>query len=374
MCPKFIRRNNRSDCRYCSGKCRMRALRQRRGLHPGSRPRGRPTQNPLPRNLSRTELRRLASRHRSRADRAALDNADWKRRYAAQGRKLEAALARIAELERLLAEARGEGAKPDAAPNKPSKPSGAPASTSDGEVGGKRPDTSAQPASATGSTGEPTPRPPAATPRPGIMEVRRQHALAVAANAELRRTVEELRQQVAMLERRCTELTQNIDALLQGQPLTETLATELEQTRRSQRETAEQRDHLMNRLIELGLSGDDAATRPATDYGPARNELFTQMRVELEVRDRFAQWEGSHRPREIDRRIDPTRPIDEQALIATLAVRWQHIDYAPHTFRHRPRWIVEGVLLDPQSEQFLIRQSRERVSYRERIMGAVTVT
>ena len=153
MCPKFIRRNNRSDCRYCSGKCRMRALRQRRGLHPGSRPRGRPTQNPLPRNLSRTELRRLASRHRSRADRAALDNADWKRRYAAQAKKLEAALARIAELERLLAEARGDGAKPGAAPNKPSKPSGAPASTSGGAAGGTRPEPSAQPGGATGSTG-----------------------------------------------------------------------------------------------------------------------------------------------------------------------------------------------------------------------------
>ena len=206
------------------------------------------------------------------------------------------------------------------------------------------------------------------------MEVRRRLALAVAANAELRRAIEELRQQVAMLERRCTEQTQNIDALLQGQPLTETMATELEQTRRSQRETTEQRDRLMNRLIELGLSGDDAATRPATDYGPARNELFTQIRVELEVRDRFAQWEGAHRPRETDRRIDPTRPLDEQALIATLAVRWQHIDHAPQTFRQRPRWIIEGVLLDPQSEQFLIRQSRERAAYRERIMATPSST
>ena len=206
------------------------------------------------------------------------------------------------------------------------------------------------------------------------MEVRRQLALAVAANAELRRTIEELRQQVAMLERRCTELTQNIDALLPGQLLTEALVTELEQTRRSQRETAEQRDRLMSRLIELGLSGDDTATRPATDYGPARNELFTQMRVELEVRDRFAQWESAHRPRETDRRLDPTRPIEEQALVATLAVRWQHMDHAPQTFRHRPRWFVEGVLLDPQSEQFLIRQSRERVAYRERIMATPSTT
>jgi hypothetical protein len=202
------------------------------------------------------------------------------------------------------------------------------------------------------------------------MEVRRQLALAVASNADLRRTVEELRQQVAMLEHRCTELTQNIDALLRGKPLTETLATELEQTRRSQRETAEQRDRLMSRLIELGLSGDDTATRPATDYGPARNELFTQMRVELEVRDRFAQWESEHRPRETDRRLDPTRDIDEQALVATIAVRWQLFDHAPHSFPHRPQWEIDGVLLDPASEQFLLRQSRERVAYRERIMAA----
>ena len=227
MCPRFLRRNNRSDCRYCSGKCRMRALRQRRGLHPGSRPRGRPTQNPLPRNLSRAVLRRLAYRHRSRADRAALDNADWKRRFAAQARKYGGGASPHRRAARAPA---GRGArrwgKAGRSPNKPNRPGG---TSQHAWRSGRRhrPEPSAQPGSATGSAGEPTPRPPPATPRPGIMEVRRRFALAVAANAELRRAIEELRQQVAMLERRCTEQTQNIDALLRGQPLTETMATEL---------------------------------------------------------------------------------------------------------------------------------------------------
>lgn len=236
------------------------------------------------------------------------------------------------------------------------------------------PGPSTRPGRATDGTGEPTPRQPSATPRPGIMEVRRQLHQALSANAELRRAIEELQQQVALLQRRCDELAQNLDACFGGQQPAETLTLELEQTRRAHAEMAQQRDRLLARLIELGLHGSDATTGPAVDYSAGRNELFAQLRTELEVRDRFAQWESAHRPRETERRLDPTGSPDEQALVATLAVRWQHIDHAPQTFRHRPRWILNGVLLDPQSEQFLIRQSRERVTYREHIMGARSST
>lgn len=48
------------------------------------------------------------------------------------------------------------------------------------------------------------------------------------------------------------------------------------------------------------------------------------------------------------------------------------MDHAPQSFRQRPRWAVEGLLLDPVSERFLIRQSRERVAYRRRVMGTGT--
>lgn len=334
----------------------MRALRQRRGQRHGYRPRGRPAQHPLPRNLSRAGLYRLVSRQRARADRAARTSADWQRHFQAQARRLEVAQRHIEELQRQLAEAREARAGGATGPTGPTGPTEPP-----GPIG------------LPGLIGPPGPTVP---PRPGISEVRRQLRQALEANDELRGVNAELRLEVETLERRCDELARNLGRSLRAQAPHSILTTELEQTREAHRETAEQRDRLLARLTELGLQRRDASDGPAADYSAARTELFAQMRVELEVRDRFAHWESAHRPRETDRRIDPIRTLDDQALIATLTVRWQHIDHAPHTFRHRPHWILDGVLLDPLSEQFLIRQSRERIAYRERIMagdaGSVT--
>ena len=147
------------------------------------------------------------------------------------------------------------------------------------------------------------------------------------------------------------------------------LATELAQVRRERTETAEQCDRLLRMLARTRSPTSGSAAAPSIDYSSGRTELFAQVRTELEVRDRFAQWESEHRPRETDRRLDPTRDVDAQALVATIAVRWQFFDHAPHSFPHQPRWEIEGVLLDHASEQFLIRQSIERVTYRERIMA-----
>ena len=364
----------------------MRALRQRRGQHPGCRPRGRPARHSIPNTLSRSALRRLASKNQIRAERAEQATADLQRRFDEQARELAEARARIAELERLLAEARGEPAEQETNGEHPdnSQPGGGGGDTSppDGQPGG--------------SSGGPSPRPPPASPRPGIMEVRRQLSQALAAQAELRALVEELQARIVTLERRCAELEQQLERALSlaaalepptnGQPSAadsaarvqeraSILETELEQVRRERTELAEQVDRLMKRLASVLLPDSGTTTGPSADDSAARTELFYQMRSELEVRDRHAKWESEHRPRETDRRLDPARTLDEQALTATRAVQWQLMDHAPQIFRPRPRWVVEGRLLDPASEQFLIRQSRERVAYRERNMakGAATV-
>jgi chaperonin cofactor prefoldin len=227
------------------------------------------------------------------------------------------------------------------------------------------------------------------------MEVRRQLSQALAAQAELRALVEELQARIATLERRCAELEQQLeralslaearepptgvpswaaDSAARVQAHESILKAELEQVRRQRTEIAEQLDRLTTRLASLLLSDSGTATGPSADYSAARTELFSQMRCELEVRDRHANWEIEHRARETDRRIDPARTLDEQALTAALAVRWQLMDHAPQCFRLRPRWVVEGLLLDPASEQFLIRQSRERVAYRERNMASGKAT
>ena len=358
----------------------MRALRQRRGQNPGCRPRGRPARHPIPTTLSRSALRRLASKNQIRAERAEQANTDLQRRFDEQARELAEARARIAELERLLAEARGEPAEQET--------NGEPPDSS--QPGGGGGDTSPPDGQPGGSSEGPSRPPRPASPRPGIMEVRRQLSQALAAQAELRALVEELQARIATLERRCAELEQPLERALHlaaarepptsGQPWAADsaacvqeratiLQTELEQVRRERTELAEQLDRLMKRLASVLLRDSGTTTEPSADDSAARTELFYQMRSELEVRDRHAKWESEHRPRETDRRLDPARTLDEQALTATRAVQWQLMDHAPQIFRQRPRWVVEGRLLDPASEQFLIRQSRERVAYRERNMA-----
>lgn len=353
----------------------MRALRMRRGQHPGIRPRGRPARHPLSSTLDRAALRRLAARQRRRADQAVQANTDLQRRLDEQARELAEARARIAELEKLLAESRATQTE-----GEPSEDTdGADAQPSDG-----RPNE---------PNGGDAPRPRPAAPRPGIMEVRRQLSQALTANAALRDLVAELQRRIALLERRCAELEQQLQralSLAEGrepptsghawdadsaervQERATILATELEQVRRERAEIVEQRDRLSTLLITHAMSGSGTGTGPGTDSNTEDGELFLQMRIELQERDRFAQWEAEHRSRETDRRLDPTRTLDEQARIATTAVRWQHMDHPPQSFRHRPRWVKEGELLDPMSEQFLIRQSRGYVAYRQRIMAAAS--
>ena len=223
------------------------------------------------------------------------------------------------------------------------------------------------------------------------MELRRQLRQALLVNAELRTLIEELRRRIATLERRCTELELQLQQALSvaerreppasgqawdaesaagAQARATILATELAQVRRERTEISVQWNRLVSMLASPQYAGGSAAG-PAIDYSAGRTELFFQIRTELEVRDRFAQWQagGQRRPRETDRRLDPMRDLDEQALVASITVRWQLMDHAPHSFTHRRRWQIEGVLLDPTSEQFLIRQSRERVAYRQRTMA-----
>jgi len=352
----------------------MRALRMRTGQNLGCRPRGRPARHPISRALSPESLRRLASVNLARAELAEQATSDLQRRFDEQARELAEARARIAELERLLAEARGEQAE--------EKPSG------------RRSDGAQHPDGRPSRDGDgPSTRPQSAAPRPGIMEVRRQLSQFTVANAELWIRIEELELRVEALERRCAELEQQLQRALilaegreppaSGQPWdadgaarvqerAAILTTELEQVRRERDELARQRASLSVRFTAQGATRSDA-TDSLADEDAGRTELFFQIRSELQERDRFAQWEAEHRPRETDRRLDPTRRLDEQALVATRTVRWQLMDHAPHSFRQRSRWEIEGILLDPISEQFLIRQSRERIAYRQRIMAAATV-
>ncbi len=190
--------------------------------------------------------------------------------------------------------------------------------------------------------------------------------------------VEELRLRITSQEGRCTALQTELERALHFdvreatdgmQARADIFSSELQQIRQVLTETAAQRDRLIGRLLRLGMAEQPPPDALNADYRWARTELHSQIQAELVLRDRFARWEETHRRRGTERRLDPLRTLEDQSLVATLSVRWQFIDYPPQSFRHRPRWLVDGQLLDPLSEQFLLRQSQERVTYRLRIMG-----
>ena len=218
----------------------------------------------------------------------------------------------------------------------------------------------------------------------GIGSLRRQRDEAVAMVAELRALVEELRLQITVLQGRSEVLQTQLDRLLTladaASPAganpeaarVHVLSAILRRFRRELRETEAQRDRLLNRLLAHGLNMEDATVHGHLDYGRAQTALYSQIERELHIRDRYAEWEETHRNRGAERRIDPLRPLAMQVLQTTIAVRWQFIASPPLGFRQRPRWEVEGVLLDPQSEQFLVEQSQDRIEYRLRTMGVTS--
>lgn len=218
----------------------------------------------------------------------------------------------------------------------------------------------------------------------GIGSLRRQRDEAVAMVAELRALVEELRLQITVLQGRSEVLQTQLDRLLTladaASPAganpeaarANVLSAILRRFRRELRETEAQRDRLLNRLLAHGLNMEDATVHGHLDYGRAQTALYSQIERELHIRDRYAEWEETHRNRGAERRIDPLRPLAMQVLQTTIAVRWQFIASPPLGFRQRPRWEVEGVLLDPQSEQFLVEQSQDRIEYRLRTMGVTS--
>lgn len=103
-----------------------------------------------------------------------------------------------------------------------------------------------------------------------------------------------------------------------------------------------------------------------------QSDLFRQLREEIVVRERYSTWQQINRQIVRDRPVTATRTREEEAAEAVLAVRRMHMFRPALHFTGNPRWVVDGVLLDPESERFLVRSSRQRILYRERMMAGQT--
>ena len=383
-CRRELRRNDYSSRLTCGDACRSAKYRARLAQERGQttpRPRGRPRNHPVPRSIKGAALRRLAEAALTRATQAEQRAATLQQRCDEQARELDvtrplraeldAARARIAELERQLATSQQNQRSGEVPPPQ------------DGEQDG-RPDYE-----------EPPPAvPPVVPPRRsgGIQEVRRQLAQARAANEELRAVIEDLRGQITTGEGRRTELenllqqalrsgmpnppiqagvTWSVPTAAAAQQRAAVLLTEREQLLRHRREDADQIERLTSRVLTLILPSGNL-TPSGTEHDIRQSDLFRQLREEIVVRERYSTWQQINRQIVRDRPVTATRTREEEAAEAVLAVRRMHMFRPALHFTGNPRWVVDGVLLDPESERFLVRSSRQRILYRERMMAGQT--
>lgn len=354
----------------------MRALRMRR-IQQDPRPsRPRSPRQPIPRRYTSPALLRVASDMQARAERAEQTCTDWQHRFEEQARELQAARAEIEELRRQLAAVLSPpGLGPEPEPGPPLGP-------------GPQPGPGPPPGPGPG----PGPGPPG-----GVRDLLRRLQQCQRAHRELVATIGELQARLSHAENRCIELEQQLrralrlaegneppasglswdaDSAARVQERAAILTIELEQVRRQRDDVVAERDRLSARVLSLILPDQNLADAMAARYQYQQDPLFLLMRAELLARDRYATWRAGNGRTATERVLDGTRSLDEQALEATLAARRQLVARPPLRCPSRPRWVLEGFLLDPESEQYLQADSRRRVEFRERKMaeGSVPVT
>ena len=370
-CGRGLPRTGRSHMRHHNSTCRMRAWRMRAYEHTAERPPG--PRQPRPRFHRSPALLRLASQHQRRAQQAEQSNQELQRQVAAQAQENTTLRDENAELRRQIEAMRngqtaGAGQQSEAGPQRPE----------------------------TGTPRRP-PRPPGASRNRPIQDLESQlrncqqmyrelsaftQELRAIHDAELRRGTDReqlLAEALALAIEREPPLSGewSAESAAHVQRRAALLTTENEQLRRTIAEVSAERQRLSTRLLSILLPGQARTHASGVNYDVESDPLIPQKREELILLDRYALWQSQHMGAVRARRIDQNKTLDEQALEAALSARWRLIVQPPVRLRrdgHHPRWISIGFCLDPESERFLMQQSRLLMADREQRMRGTANT
>lgn len=151
--------------------------------------------------------------------------------------------------------------------------------------------------------------------------------------------------------------------------LAELLQIENEPLRRHRDEVAHERERIANRILRLMSPGQyfDHATQAG--YDPTKDRNIHQKPRELRVLHNYSRYQKKFMKRVTARKLKENRPIDEQAIEATLADRRKLITKPPVALGSEPQWVITGFLLDDRGEAFPHTQSEERCKRMEERMG-----
>ena len=140
------------------------------------------------------------------------------------------------------------------------------------------------------------------------------------------------------------------------------LSTELQAVKHHRDVAVDEQQRLAARLLQMMSPGRYLEHAAAEGYDITTDPLIKLMQQSVLVESQLAQWQRATGKRQTARVWDPTQTLVEQAYAAAIKERWKHVDHKHKSFRATPEWRVTGILLDPHSEQHLLKVHTERIA------------
>ena len=130
-----------------------------------------------------------------------------------------------------------------------------------------------------------------------------------------------------------------------------------------------EREQLTARMLKWMAPGQYLEHAAASGYDITQDPLIRIKRDEILVDSRYYDWQEANGVRRKARKFDDSQTAVEQAYAAAFAARWSIVHKKHRRMKHELEWVVVGFLLDPQSEDYLLKLSQERIERMERQMA-----
>ncbi|MBL8632114.1 MAG: hypothetical protein JNM40_02750 [Myxococcales bacterium] len=92
------------------------------------------------------------------------------------------------------------------------------------------------------------------------------------------------------------------------------------------------------------------------------------MQHSILVESRREQWQEATGKVRRARAWDSSQTLVEQAYAAAIAKRWNHINKPDKAFKPKPYWLATGILLDSESERYLLDVTDKRIAWMQNTM------
>jgi len=182
------------------------------------------------------------------------------------------------------------------------------------------------------------------------------------------RHVEQMRQELRRLIKTPPSLLGEAQRLALLDLNQDLLATELREVKHHRDIAVEEQQRLAARLLQLMSPGRYLEHAAAAGYDITTDPLIKRMQHSILVESRREQWQKATGKIRRARAWDPSQTLVEQAYAAAITKRWSHINKPDKSFKPKSYWLATGILLDPESERYLLEVTDKRIAWMQDTM------